>query len=94
MFHLLVIEQLVSFTRASIASFLDWLDGVFDGRGPRNEQGNSTKPIGLDDEWVNPWIRQQRLLKEALARAKQENSPTGKSGLQRRTEKPASRNMH
>jgi hypothetical protein len=75
MFYLFMIEQLGSVIRASIARFST------DVTCDRNDQSHSGKPLDLDDEWMNPWTTQQRLLKEALAQAKERNSSTEKPGV-------------
>jgi hypothetical protein len=46
---------------------------AFDRAAQSRQHAKSRKSVDLDDEWVNPWTRQQHRLKEALARAKAEN---------------------
>jgi hypothetical protein len=61
---------------------MQWLVSLaFDRAAQSRQHAESRKSVDLDDEWVNPWTsRQQRRLKEALARAKQQDSPSRKSG--------------
>jgi hypothetical protein len=79
MFYLLIFRELPSFIRALIARLLGGFDGI--AARERSEPGNS-RPVDLDDEWVNPWTRQQRRLKEALALAQQWNSSAKKPDSQ------------
>jgi hypothetical protein len=46
---------------------------ALDRAAQSRQRTKSRRSVDLDDEWVNPWTRQQRRLKEALARAKAEN---------------------
>jgi hypothetical protein len=59
---------------------MQWLVSlVFDRAAQSRQRAKSRKPRDLDDEWVNPWTRQQHCFNEALARAQQQNSPNRKS---------------
>jgi hypothetical protein len=80
MFYLLIVQELASFLRAVIARLLGRLDGI--AARERSEPDSSRTPVDLDEEWVNPWTTQQRLLKEALALAQQRNASAKKSDSQ------------
>jgi hypothetical protein len=66
---------------------MQWLASlVFDRTAQSRQRAQSKTPRDLDDSSVNLWIKQQRRLKEALARARQDSRSRNESETERRKE--------